>query len=328
MKISSIEQLKDSLWSYRISQAIFTAFEINVFKQLAKKGYTQTKLSEKLQVSERGLEPLLDTLVSMQILELKQNKYRLPSHLKDYLSPESEQYIGNLVSHEIHLSNRWKNLTRSVVTGKPAKDKSKSPQQSDVSRFVRAMSTVGQQSAQLLCDTIPFKANEHILDLGGGPGQYQKLLCEKHQNIVVTLFDQDESVKMAREDHKNHLAANRMKYITGDLFVEDLQGKYDTILISNVIHIYGPDEIVEILERCFKNLKDDGRVLIKDFIITDETRQLPFTHLFALHMLLSTETGRCYRDQEIESFYNKTGFRLGQKYQLTETSMVVEGIKQ
>ena len=69
-------------------------------------------------------------------------------------------------------------------------------------------------------------------------------------------------------------------------------------------------------------------ILIKDFIITDETRQLPFTHLFALHMLLSTETGRCYSDQEVETFYNKSGFRMAEKYHLTETSLVIEGIKQ
>jgi len=328
MKISSIEQLKESLWSYRISQALFTAFEINIFKPLSKASYTQTELSAHLQVSERGLEPLLAALVSMQVLEVRQSKYFIPSHLKDYLSPESDQYIGNLVAHEIHLSNRWKNLTRSVVRGEAAKNKSKSPRKSDVSRFVRAMSTIGQQSAKLLCDIIPFKTNEHILDLGGGPGQYQKLLCEKHQNIKVTLFDQDESVRMAQEDHKNHPAANRMKYIIGDLFVDDLQEKYDTILISNVAHIYGPDEIMDMLNRCYNSLNDGGRVLIKDFIITHETRQLTFTHLFALHMLLSTETGRCYSDQEVETFYNKSGFRMAEKYHLTETSLVIEGIKQ
>jgi ubiquinone/menaquinone biosynthesis C-methylase UbiE len=328
MKISSIEQLKDSLWSYRISQALFTAFEINMFKPLSQTGHSLTELSAHLQVSERGLDPLLAALVSMQVLEVRQNKYFIPSHLIDYLSPESEQFLGNLVAHEIHLSNRWKNLTRSVVSGEPVKNNSKSHHKSDVSSFVRAMSTIGQQSAKLLCDIIPFKTNEHVLDLGGGPGQYQKLLCDKHQNIKVTLFDQDESVRMAREDHKNHPAANRMKYIIGDLFVNDLQGKYDTILISNVAHIYGPDEIMDMLNRCYNNLNDDGRVLIKDFIITNETRQLPFTHLFALHMLLSTETGRCYRDQEIETFYNMSGFRLAKKYQLTETSLVIEGIKQ
>ena len=82
------------------------------------------------------------------------------------------------------------------------------------------------------------------------------------------------------------------------------------------------------LNRCYKSLNEHGRVLIKDFIITDETGQLPFTHLFALHMLLSTETGRCYSDRQIETFYNKSGFRVVEKYQLSETSMVIEGLKQ
>jgi cyclopropane fatty-acyl-phospholipid synthase-like methyltransferase len=194
-------------------------------------------------------------------------------------------------------------------------------------RFARAMGTIGQRSAELVTGTVSFRPNEYVLDLGGGPGQYQKSLCEKYENIKVTLFDLDETIKIARKDHKNHPAADRMYYISGDFFIDDFNGKYDTILVSNVVHIYGPEKIANLFSRCHNSLNQNGRILIKDFFLTRETEQLPFTHLFALHMLLSTETGRCYSYQEIKKLMLKSGFRMGNKHQLTATSLLIEGIK-
>ena len=327
MKISPFDKLNEGLQAYRVSHVIFTAFEIGIFSQLAESSLSCPALSKLLEVSERGLEPLLGSLVALQILEFKKPKYYISSQLKEYLSPSSNQYIGNLIAHEIHLSQRWKNLSQSVKTGKPADDKSKPPEKSSVMRFARAMSTIGQRSAELVTGTVSFRSNEYVLDLGGGPGQYQKSLCEKYENIKVTLFDQGETIKIARAEHKNHPAADRMYYISGDFFIDDFKRKYDTILVSNVVHIYGPDQIVNLFSRCHKSLNKNGRILIKDFILTRKTEQLPFTHLFALHMLLSTETGRCYSYREIKELLLKSGFRIGDKHQLTETSLLIEGIK-
>jgi len=327
MKTSSFDKLNEGLRAYRISHVIFTAFEIGVFSQLAKNSLSCLALSKLLKVSRRGLKPLLDSLVALQILEFDKPKYYLSLQLIEYLSPSSNQYIGNLIAHEIHLSQRWKNLSQSVKTGNPADDKSKPPDKTSVMRFARAMSTIGQRSAELVTGAVSFRPNEHVLDLGGGPGQYQKSLCEKHENINVTLFDQDETIKIAREEHKNHPAADRMHYISGDFFIDGIKGKYDTILVSNVVHIYGPEEIADLFSRCHNRLNKNGRILIKDFILTRKTEQLPFTHLFALHMLLSTETGRCYSYREIKELLSKSGFRIGNKHQLTETSLLIEGIK-
>ena len=114
MKISPFDKLNEGLQAYRTSHVIFTTFEIGIFSQLAKSSLSCPALSKRLKVSERGLEPLLGSLVALQILEFEKPKYYISPLLEEYLSPSSNQYIGNLIAHEIHLSQRWKNLSQSV----------------------------------------------------------------------------------------------------------------------------------------------------------------------------------------------------------------------
>ena len=189
------------------------------------------------------------------------------------------------------------------------------------------MSSVGRRSAQLLLQKVPFDQNEHVLDLGGGPGEYQRILCEHYPGIKVTLFDQADTIQAAREVHQNHPASERMLYMSGDFLHDPLGGPYDSVILSNIIHIFDDEILTGLLKSCHKSLKNDGRVLIKDFILTEDTETKHFTHLFALHMLLSTDSGKCYHINEVNDILTQTGYKARQIYQITETSIVIEGIK-
>jgi 2-polyprenyl-3-methyl-5-hydroxy-6-metoxy-1,4-benzoquinol methylase len=325
--MNSFNQLNEYIRAYRISQAIFSAYEIGLFDILDRSPQTLNDLIQNLNVSHRGLRPLLGVMISLDIISVHNDMYQISPDFAPYVAPSSGQYIGNLIAHEIHLSKRWQKLTRGIQSGKPEKKETEEQDESDVSRFIRAMSSVGRRSAQLFLKKVPFEDHEHVLDLGGGPGEYQKLLCEKYAGITVTLFDQADTIQAAREAHKNHPAGKRMKYKSGDFLKDELGGPYQSIILSNIVHIYDDEILFSLLQNCFKSLKKDGRVLIKDFILTEETEKKSFTHLFALHMLLSTESGKCYRYEELTEIMKKAGFTTGRSYQITETSLVVEGVK-
>ena len=326
-KTNSSEYLEYLMRSYRLSHVIFTAFEIGLFKSIIKKNKSLNELSEELQVSRRGLGVLLPALVAMEIIEKQNHVYAIVEKFRAQLDPNADDYLGNLIDHEIHLKERWRFLTESVRNGKPVKQIDNNSDSARTRRFIKAMASVGQRSASLFVEKVPFRGNEYVLDLGGGPGRYLRKLCESYPGIQVTLFDKPETIKIAQKQLAKHSASNRMHFIEGDIFNDKFGGFYDVILISNVIHIFGEAEIQLIFEKCYHSIKQMGRLLVKDMILNQDDNGPLFTTLFTLHMLLSTETGRCYSEREILALMRNSNFKKGKITNLTENSRVIEGIR-
>ena len=82
-----------------------------------------------------------------------------------------------------------------------------------------------------------------------------------------------------------------------------------------------------ILKKCYKSLIRGGRVLIKDFYLNENGMGPEFNTIFSLHMLLSTEGGACYKTTDINTLFQKAGFKSGKKTYITENSLILEGIK-
>jgi hypothetical protein len=325
--MDAFNQLSEHLRAYRISRALFSAYETGLFDALSESPLSETDIIKKIKLSKRSINPLLGFLKSLGIVTVQNSKYQISRDYLPYLSPSSGRYIGNMMAHEIHLSKRWQNLTGSIRSGEPVKEKKDRERPENVSLFINAMSALGKRSAKIFCENVPFSHNETVLDLGGGPGEYQRQLCEKYSDITVTLFDQKETIKVARNTNLSHPENKRMKYIEGDFLNDELNGPYNSIILSNIIHIYDGPVLTEILQKCHHSLQINGRILVKDFIITEETEKRPFSHLFGLHMLLSTDSGKCYRLEELADIMSNAGFAQGPVYQITETSLVIEGHK-
>ena len=119
-----------------------------------------------------------------------------------------------------------------------------------------------------------------------------------------------------------------MHFIEGDFFKDDLGKNYDVIFISNVVHVFGSEELRTLFSKCLNALKASGRLLIKDYFVNKEHTGPEFSTLFSIHMLLSTENGMCYSEEDMISLLEESKFTFGQTIILTENSKVIEGIKQ
>jgi cyclopropane fatty-acyl-phospholipid synthase-like methyltransferase len=225
------------------------------------------------------------------------------------------------------LNKRWIQLSASIKSGKPVKKTDEQTNPEDTQRFIKAMANIGQRNAPIMLEKIHFSGNERILDLGGGPGKYIEKFCDKYPEMQVALFDQPETIRKAQSALSKHRCYKNINFISGD-FLEDSLGKdYDVIFSSNVIHIFGPKEVKIIFDKCYQALKSGGRLLIKDFFLNNENTGPEFTTLFSLHMLLSTNGGRCYSEGEMISLLENSNFVHGRTTKLTESSVVIEGIK-
>jgi cyclopropane fatty-acyl-phospholipid synthase-like methyltransferase len=320
----SFVYFEDLLRAYRKSRVIFSAFELKIFENLARKARTINQLHKIIDCDPRGLQTILDALQAMKLVQKTEDSYVIIPELTPYLDPSSEYYCGGQIAHEIFLAKRWEHLTDSIRTGNPAKKTDHPESAESINRFISAMSELGQRSARLVVDKIPFGDKENILDLGGGPGRYMEAFISAFPSVKVTLFDQPETITAARHRFHDHPDIHRINFIAGDFFDNSFGNQYDTIFLSNIIHIFGPEGNRILLKKCRDHLVTAGRMLIKDMFLDDNRGGPLNTTLFALHMHLSTKSGKCYSIAELKSILKSVGFIYKHKYSLTKYSSVIE----
>lgn len=327
MQKNGFDHLDKILKAYRRTTVLFAAYQLGILDKLSRQTIDAQVLAGEINISHKGLLRILSALCAMGVILKKKNGYTVSSDFKKYLNPDSTNYIGGLIKHEIHLQNRWMQLSESVKTGNPIKNIKEKVNPEDTNRFINAMANIGQRSAPVMLDKIRFNGNEHILDLGGGPGKYIEKFCSRYPDMQVTLFDQPETITAAKKLLLKHKNFKHMHFIEGDFFKNDLGKNYDVIFSSNVIHIFGAKELQIIFDKCYDALKPLGRLLIKDYFLNNDFTGPEFSSLFSIHMLLSTEEGKCYSEKEMITLIEKSHFKYSQTVDLTESSKILEAIK-
>ena len=81
-----------------------------------------------------------------------------------------------------------------------------------------------------------------------------------------------------------------------------------------------------LIEKCAAALNPGGRIAVHEFPI-DETRTAPpFSALFSINMLVSTDSGRCFTPREIGGWLRDAGLKGVKKTMLSETMLITARI--
>lgn len=155
-----------------------------------------------------------------------------------------------------------------------------------------------------------------VLDLGGGHGRYAAALAER--GLTVTVFDRAPCVAFAREHYGDSLS-----YLAGDFTSDDLGGPYDGVLMSDIIHNFGPDDNRALLRRVYDALKPGGLLAISEQFIEDGLRSPERPAFFALVMLLYTRNGQCYTIGEARQLCLDAGLAEHSSWRLTDTDSII-----
>jgi 2-polyprenyl-3-methyl-5-hydroxy-6-metoxy-1,4-benzoquinol methylase len=148
---------------------------------------------------------------------------------------------------------------------------------------------------------IPWAPSGHVLDLGGGHGRYGHELARL--GLKVTLFDRPLCCQIAQERYGDEIGTQ-----SGDFMVDDLGGPYDVVLLSNIVHGLGPDELDSLFGRLRAVIRPGGVVAIKDMFLDDAQARPEAAALFGVTMLLYTSAGRSYTTTEMREHLARAGF--------------------
>jgi hypothetical protein len=94
--------------------------------------------------------------------------------------------------------------------------------------------------------------------------------------------------------------------------------------MSDILHYQGPDANAALVRKVHGALMPSGRLVIKDRFLDKDGTSPAWTAVFAIHLLVNTEKGRCYTLTEAREWLKEAGFI---HIQEVDRTSIVEGTK-
>ena len=310
-----LAQLETISGGFQRAQILFTAVEADVFALLETPTSAEA-VADAAGWHPRGTRMLLDGLVSLDLVLKESGAYRNGELASQCLVPGAPTDQTHILRHKANSWATWSRLPEAVRTGTaPAGPKAERTPE-ELRAFICGMADLARQSAQAVLNAIDLSTYSNMLDIGTGPGSYAIAFLEAHANTRATLFDMPDVLPIAREEVDKAGLTDRVAFQEGDLTTDTFAPGHDVILVSNIIHSYGPETNQSVIQRCFDALPPNGLIIIKDFILDPQRTAPEFGLLFALHMLLHTEAGDTYTVEDIATWTDTAGFAKGKRIDL------------
>ncbi len=210
--------------------------------------------------------------------------------------------------HHHHLVNQWSRLDKAVRSGRPLRERGSRDEQ-ELESFLMGMFNTAMGIAPQLSRQIDLKGKKHLLDLGGGPGTYAIHFCLANPDLKATVFDFSATRPFAEKTIAKFGLSDRIDFMSGSYIEGSIEGTYDVAWLSHIFHGEGPDECRKIVEKTVSAMAEGGLILVHDFILNDTFDGPLFPALFSLNMLVNTEKGKAYSDNEIRKMFEEAGLR-------------------
>jgi SAM-dependent methyltransferase len=295
--------------SFQKSRILLSGIELDIFTNINESGTTSNQIANHLHLNERACERLLNALVSLGFLTKKNHLFFNTADSFAFLSKKSSDYSAGLM-HLNHLWNTWSNLTQVVKTGKSAHPAEINERGEEwLFAFIDAMHDRAKKQAPQQLANIDLSEVESILDIGGGSGAYSMEFVSKKPEIAAIVFDLPGVVPITKRFINKEGFSDQIKTHPGDYTTDDLPKGFDLVFLSAVIHSNSLEINKELIKKCYNSLNKNGKIVIQDWIMNND-RTLPASGaVFAINMLVGTEAGDCFTDQEATEMLNAAGFK-------------------
>ena len=293
------------------SVTLFALFEAGVFRLLSDGPKTLHALHEKIGGNEDTLRATCDAAVALKLLSLRDGRYCASEPLLDSLGrADSPAYLGEWVAFLHALAGPLLQLGDSIRTGSipGALFEDMSGDNVPAKRMTQAMDAYARSRGIEIADRLDFSQTRRLLDLGCGPGTYSIAIVERNPQVQATLLDLPGPIAEARRLAASRGMEGRLEFIAIDARDYTPQNPFDTILVSNTLHMIGPAGSVELLKRCYGMLSPGGRLIVQAQYLNDDRVSPRWPTLLSLIQRVATPHGRNHAISETKEWMEQAGF--------------------
>jgi hypothetical protein len=263
------------------------------------------------------------------IAEDKLERVFTSSGITQSLCPDQPLYF--LVSYFLAGSRveAWNGLTSNIRTGQCSMDTvlgvpfweylDTHPQENHI--MDGCMTALADIINPSLVNAYPdFAQTETVMDVGGGGGNFLRLILQKYPTVKGILFDRELEAHTARERMKSAGLSDRCTCIAGS-FLDEIPVGASIFVLKAVLHDWNDEQALLILQNVRKSARDDAKVLIIDVIMPDTDPPL-LTCCIDMQMVCVTD-GKVRTAQEYRSLLEKAGFALERMIPIEQTGYCI-----
>jgi SAM-dependent methyltransferase len=292
------------------SRVLFALTRLNIFEIIGTEGASVDDIAAQLHGQPATLSRLLNAGVVMKLLKTENGRdFTLTSLSRSVLLP-GETYLGNWIRNLRYFDDLLSDLDQAVLTSRPTVDPAThlGANAEQTRDFTLAMHDYAVLRGKELADYLDTTGCQTLLDLGCGPGTYSFFLGATNPELQLHLLDLPEVLEVTREVQKRYPLKNSVHYIPADAVNDEIPGEFDIILISNMLHILGPEASCALLQRVGNALKPGGSIVIQAQFLRDDGRGDRWPVLLDLLMLCTTDQGKNHSVQETSDWLRSAGF--------------------
>ncbi len=315
-------------FAFRSSIMLLSAVEAGLFDLFREKSVlTAPQVSHLKGWTLRGSEIFLNALAGLGYLKKHDEQFEIAPAFREVFASENYSLLREWLMHQWRLLRRWTQILEVLETGKPARELNREPRGANHHNFILSMAHREKRVLPDVLNMISLEGRHHLLDLGGGPGIFAIALAEKYPDLRATVYDVPETEPLARQFFEQSPARERLDFRGGDFLHEELGENYDVVLLSSILHIYGPEENRTLLKKVFRALQPGGKIIIRDFLLFRNKTKPLFAALFAVNMLINTQSGNAYSAAEIKSWLKEAGFRHFRTGRFSDKWGIIDAVK-
>jgi len=301
--------IREFVSSFQKSRILLTSFELDIFTNIDESGTSNKQITHKLKLDEHACERLMNALVSLGFLKKQNQLFFNTAETFTFLSKKSPDYLGGLM-HSNHLWNTWSNLTMVIKTGVSAHPAEINERGEDwLIPFITAMHDRAKKQAPQQLASIDLSGINSILDVGGGSGAFSMEFVSRKPGIEVTVFDLPNVVPITKVFLEKEGFSDKVKTYAGDYTTDELPGGFDMVFLSAIIHSNSLKVNADLIKKCFSSLNMNGLIVIQDWIMNNDRTRPTAGAVFAINMLVGTESGDCFTEQEVIEMLSAAGFK-------------------
>jgi len=310
---------------YWETKILLTAVGLDVFSALDGKPKTAREVAERIGAHEPSLSLLLNALVAMGLMTREGPAYRNLPTAEKHLVRHSSQYVGHLLLLHDAEWNNWGMLENTIRTGHRSVDRHVFETDPELgSNVLAVLHRIGQQSGPDFAKRLQLTGPVRLLDLGGGAGTNAIAFCQTYPDLTATVFDLPATLCLTEKMVKEAGLDSRIALLPGDFNRDQLGGPYDVVLMSDILHYQNFETNAALVSKVFTHLKPGGRLIIKDRFLDEAGTGPAWSTAFAVHILVNTQQGGCYKTSDVIQWMTKAGFASAAEL---EKTAVVQGVK-
>lgn len=303
------EKIMEITGGYQGACVLFAAADLDIFSILDKAPMTAQALAAKIGADTRATTILLDALSAMGLLVKDDAKYSTGPAVAELLTERATGNILGMVRHRANCLGRWVQLAEVVKRGKPAeRQPSIRGAGADQAAFIEAMHNFSEPAAAQIVGEMGPLNFRHLLDIGGASGTWTIAFLRAVGDARATLFDLPEVIPMARQRIAEAGLGERVTFVGGDFYADDLPAEADFAWLGAICHQNSRRQNRRLFAKIYAALNKGGAIVLRD-VVMDPTRTKPEGGaMFAINMVVATEGGGTYTFEEYQSDLADAGF--------------------